>query len=135
MLKLDPVCIRALLLTLENILKFGNDLEWPYASFKDVCDYELMHPFSREAIAYATIKLVEAEYICARVDTGDNRCVIMGYSSITYEGHEFLEGVRHSRNWDSIRKMSGVIENASLAVIKAISEGVAKAAISKLLIG
>lgn len=132
-MKLDPECVRALLLTLEEILCFGDDLEYPTVEFEDVCEQKRMASFKKPQIAYCTLKLIEADFInAAPFDSGDSFCGAL-YSSITYDGHEFLEGIREHENWKKIKSISGKIGNASLSIIKAISEGVATATLSKYL--
>lgn len=75
---------------------------------------------------------MEADYINATTIPGDNTFDAI-YSSITYEGHQFLESVRKDENWRKTKEVCGKVGNFTLQAIKTVAEGVATAAINKYL--
>ena len=63
-----------------------------------------MPDFSRADIAYASTKLLEAEYIEANSIESDSKIIKIVYSSITYEGHQYLDSIRDSKLWNTVNK-------------------------------
>ncbi|WP_410065763.1 DUF2513 domain-containing protein [Ruminococcus sp.] len=101
-MKLNYDCVRELLLTLEENLVMDDSLSYPSLTLKQVC--EKMPDFSRADIAYASTKLLEAEYIEANSIESDSKIIKIVYSSITYEGHQYLDSIRDSKLWSTVKK-------------------------------
>ena len=101
-MKLNYDCVRELLLTLEENLVMDDSLSFPSLTLKQVC--EKMPDFSRADIAYASTKLWEAEYIEANSIESDSKIIKIVYSSITYEGHQYLDSIRDSKLWSTVKK-------------------------------
>lgn len=101
-MKLNYDCVRELLLTLEENLVMDDSLSFPNLTLKQVC--EKMPDFSRADIAYASTKLLEAEYIEANSIESDSKIIKIVYSSITYEGHQYLDSIRDSKLWSTVKK-------------------------------
>lgn len=101
-MKLNYDCVRELLLTLEENLVMDDSLSYPSLTLKQVC--EKMPDFSRADIAYASTKLLEAEYIEANSIESDSKIIKIVYSSITYEGHQYLDSIRDSKLWNTVKK-------------------------------
>ncbi|HBO20289.1 MAG TPA: hypothetical protein DHU87_07350 [Ruminococcus sp.] len=101
-MKLNYDCVRELLLTLEENLVMDDSLSFPSLTLKQVC--EKMPDFSRADIAYASTKLLEAEYIEANSIESDSKIIKIVYSSITYEGHQYLDSIRDSKLWSTVKK-------------------------------
>lgn len=100
-MKLNYDCVRELLLTLEENLVMDDSLSFPNLTLKQVC--EKMPDFSRADIAYASTKLLEAEYIEANSIESDSKIIKIVYSSITYEGHQYLDSIRDSKLWNTVK--------------------------------
>lgn len=120
-MKLDYDCVRELLLTLESGLVMESNLAYPQISLKEVCD--LMTDYNKEEIVYTTIKLIEADFISAYNMKADNGIINIFYYDITFSGHQYLNSIRNSKVWETIKKKSasltfGIIEK--LAEIYAI---------------
>ena len=101
-MKLNYDCVRELLLTLEENLVMDDSLSFPSLTLKQVC--EKMPDFSRADIAYASTKLLEAEYIEANSIESYSKIIKIVYSSITYEGHQYLDSIRDSKLWSTVKK-------------------------------
>lgn len=63
-----------------------------------------MPDFSRADIAYASTKLLEAKYIEAKSIGADSKIITIVYSCITYEGHQYLDSIRDSKLWSTVKK-------------------------------
>ena len=100
-MKLNYDCVRELLLTLEENLVMDDSLSYPSLNLKQVC--EKMPDFSRADIAYASTKLWEAKYIEAKPVGTDSKIMTIVYSSITYEGHQYLDSIRDSKLWNTVK--------------------------------
>lgn len=101
-MKLNYDCVRELLLTLEENLVMDDSLSFPSLTLKQVC--EKMPDFSRADIVYSSTKLLEAEYIEANSIESDSKIIKIVYSSITYEGHQYLDSIRDSKLWSTVKK-------------------------------
>lgn len=101
-MKLNYDCVRELLLTLEENLVMDDSLSYPSLNLKQVC--EKMPDFSRADIAYASTKLWEAKYIEAKPIGADSKIITIVYSCITYEGHQYLDSIRDSKLWSTVKK-------------------------------
>jgi hypothetical protein len=129
-MKLNTDCVRALLLALEEVLQFDENLTYPHIRFARLSENSLLQEYSNEDIAYTTLKLIEADFIDADTIPGDNAFNAL-YSSITYEGHQFLEGIRKEENWKQTKSICGKVGNFALQSIMSVAEGVTTAAINK----
>lgn len=122
-MKLDYDCVRDLLLTLEEKLQFAENMEYPDLFSDDIEKHELLRKYSKAQIAYTTQKLIEAGYIDAYVIPGDDCYNGAIYSSITFEGHQYLDKVRDSRIWENVKtKLLSAGNSASLKIIEVIAE-------------
>lgn len=101
-MKLNYDCVRELLLTLEENLVMDDSLSYPSLNLNQVC--EKMPDFSRADIAYASSKLLQAKYIEAKPIGADSKIITIVYSSITYEGHQYLDSIRDSKLWNTVKK-------------------------------
>lgn len=127
-MRLNPDCVRALLLVLEEELQFDEALTYPHISFAHITKNPMLKDYPAADIAYTTLKLMEAGFINAATIPGDDTFDAL-YASITYEGHQFLESVRKEENWKKTKEVCGKIGSFTLKSIKSVAEGVATAAI------
>lgn len=116
-MKLNYDCVRELLLTLESNLIMDNSLSYVNISLNKIC--ELMPEFSKEEIAYASLKLDEAEYIIIKPLNADNKIIDIRYSGITYEGHQYLDSIRDAKLWNVIKSNSKAL---TFGIIKKLAE-------------
>ena len=128
-MKLDPDCIRAVLLELEPV-PYGED-----AYVERIA--ENLEKYSENEVMYTCLKLNEAGFIKAVVRNypSDGYDRVIKICDITYAGHQFLETVRSPKSWKIIKSGCESIGNFALKTISSIAEGVATAAINQLLAG
>lgn len=103
-MRLNYDCVRDVLLTLESELQFNENLEYPDINLNQLCD--LMDNYSKQQIAYTSLKLIEADYICANPLSADCSIYDILYSSITFAGHQYLDSIRDTSVWNKIKKSS-----------------------------
>lgn len=134
-MKLNPDCIRAILLEIENsweitatsdgILKMGNlSIEAIYNALPD---------YDKKDIFYSLYNLEQAGYVNMDVFWADGGVYHCSINYMTYDGHKFLDSVRDSKRWAGVKKGLEAVRNYSLDVIASIAEGITSAAISKYL--
>ena len=107
-MKLNQDCVRDLLLYLEENLTLVDHLSVENISLKN---------YSRDELLYTADKLYEAGYInCIRkiYDTTD---LIILVSSITYEGHQFLDNIRDDKDIKKTKSILSKFKSVSIEII------------------
>jgi len=128
-MKINYNCLRELLIVLEDNLHFSEDLEYPALNLNKVSS--LMPDYTLEDIAYSTIMANEANLIEAHIINADNRFYNCIYSSLTYEGHQFLENVKSNTVWEKTKKITKQIGSTSIGIISSVASDVLKQLISQ----
>ena len=126
-MKLDPDIVRALLLALEDKLRLNNELEYHRVFITDVCSSIYLSGYCLPSITYTALKLKEAGYIDAYIESSDGRISAVCFSSITFTGHQFLENIRNQANWHKTKEVAVKAGNFTLKVLESISSGLATA--------
>ena len=137
-MKLNPDCIRDILLFLEENLEI-KDGSFTAVSLQTLEDS--LTAYSKEDIFYSVYNLREIHYIEGRFMGADNlKMYVCHIENITYAGHQFLDSVRPETVWNqtkSIIKKMGIhtlefiesvahdvaVESAKQAVITSMSSG------------
>lgn len=101
-MRLNYDCIRDVLLTLEDMLQFNEELEYPEITLQELCDN--LDCYSKQDIAYTLINLSEAEYISAIVCAYDDRIDDIICNRITFEGHKYIDSIRTPQIWEEIKQ-------------------------------
>ena len=126
-MRLNPDCVRDLLLALEELLQFEEDdgnIYYPSLFSSKVENHENLKRYSKADIAYTTLKLVEADYInAAIVDQGSMHCGAV-YASITYLGHQFLETIRTPSIWKETKSIAKSVGSFAINVLSNIAVNV-----------
>lgn len=108
---LDRDCVRDLLLTIESDV-FNNTL-----FLEKICENSRMKSYSKETVIYAIQKLKEANYINGTIEFADNAPYFVSVSSITWEGHNFLDNVRDPGIWEKVKSKSSKLTSVSLPLL------------------
>lgn len=131
-MKLNPDCIRAILLYLEENQKIdssnGKMKPLPWASHLP----ETITEFSAEDVVYSVKQMSESRLIDTRPIRADGMIDYI-FNDITPYGHEFLENIRAEENWSKTKNVATKLGNFSLSALEKIAEGVTTAAINKML--
>ena len=126
-MKLNPDCIREVLIKTEDI-KLNGDL-----SFNDLC--EAIPDFTPDEITYTCLKLKEAGYLIAMTYGANNNFSVPVVFDLTYTGHEFLQDIRSSKTWKTVKTTAGKIGSFSLKTLSQIAAGIIQAMITQQLSG
>jgi len=107
-LKLNPDCTRALLLVLEENLKFQSDhnfISIEPIHLKQVCAFDGLASYDMADIAYSAVMLTEADFIEAHIVDFSEGIADILFFSLTYEGHKYLDSIRNDSVWDATKKI------------------------------
>lgn len=130
-MNLNPDCVRAVLLDLEERLK-PNDM---ISVQTYVHSFKLLPHTTCNDVEYAIDKLYEAGFL-KLTDYGsmDNvsPCLSAFIQSITYEGHKFLDTIRDDTTWGKI-KIS--LAKAGIFTLQTIVQTAASTAITTVMSG
>lgn len=117
-MKLNPDCIRDILLTVEE--KSGYNKPWIY--YCDGCQPELLSRYSSDEIGYHIVQCAKSELIdgLKYYDGGESLLI----SDLTPEGHEFVANIRSDNNWNKTKSILKNVGSESLDSIKQVATGV-----------
>lgn len=135
-MKLNPDCIRAVLLEIEKSWVLGTDAEENVIMEALCIDdlYTALPKFSREDIFYSLFNLDQAGFVKADILWADGGVAVDCYIEyMTYAGHQFLDGIRDPRTWSFIKSGLSAVRNFSLDAINALASGVTSGAVSAYL--
>lgn len=132
-MKLDIDCVRSLLMALEDVLQFDDDLHVPSVNLSSILSYPTLKDFSRPDVAYATEKLKEADFISATIQYGSLLIYDIRFHSITYAGHEFLEAIRPDTVWQETKSTLASIGTYSIKAASDIAKSVLASVITKII--
>lgn len=124
-MKLNHECVRDLLLYLESHLELND--------YYDLVTSELLETsdFDEEVIYYTAMKLIEAGYIDGKPSYASNVLFRFPISSITWEGHKFLDNIRDDGVWKETKGIISKFTSVSVSMIENISSQVITNIISK----
>lgn len=123
-MKLDHECIRDLLLYLENNLTYNGQLNINNLKIKS---------YSKEALMYTADKLIEAEYLNAKICWNYSERRIIMVESITFKGHQFLDNIRDDSVWNDTKNVLSKFKSTSINFIADVSSQIIANLISKQL--
>lgn len=136
-MKLNPDCIRDVLLYLEEHLTYNHDIEYgiEHNSITLTTIVEQLykdHNYEPDDIKYSIEKLLEIEYIVSdKMTTGNNKSIIScSISDISYDGHTFLNTIRPDTVWQATKKGASKIGIMSMHALSSIAIKVAETIIS-----
>lgn len=121
-MKLDPDCIRDILLTVERHTTFDNDVE-P----KDFSTDGLVQKYGKQKLLYH-IRQAGESGLLSRV-----KFYMAGFSiqDLTPSGHQFLADIRSDTNWNKTKKVAAKIGSTSLQTLISVASNVISDLIEK----
>lgn len=117
-MKLDPNCVRDILLLCEQSLGLDENLSWKYMLLSDFSKHLTKYP--KETIAYTLVLLDEADYLDCNVVEADDCLIEIYVNRLTYTGHEFIETIRPDSVWKKVASSITAIGSASLPVVQSL---------------
>ena len=121
-MKLNYDCLRMVLTEIENFQSIDENLKYQDMTLDDMI--KAIPDFSKNDIAYVTLKAKEAGLIHANIMNADGRIYACIYTSLTYDGHQFLDNVRNDNIWAKTKSIAKEIGCTSLKSLISISEKV-----------
>lgn len=122
-MKLNHDCVRACMLYLEENLDMKSRINLVGVH---------LNGYSDDDVLYSFIKLSEAGFINGKPQpAGNNPAYVFMTTSITYEGHKFIDSVRDDKVWSATKKISSKVASISIEMLTTIATNV----LSKMLIG
>lgn len=128
-MKLNQDCVRDILLELEEKLDLNTQL------FKnDLLTFSSYEKYEENDFFYTLLKLTEAGYLNAKITSGANNPVFsVNISSLSWEGHKFLDSVRDNEVWKQTKSIISKFSSVSITTIENIASNVITQLISKQL--
>lgn len=122
-MKLNPNCVREVLLAVESC-SFDERISLGALTNR-------LPDFSEEDISYTCLKLEEGGYLdLVKVPMLHMPLPeIAAIKGMTYFGHEFLESIRESSNWDKVKAIAQKAGTFSLSALGSIAQEVIQASI------
>lgn len=117
-MKLNPDCIRDILIYIENKSTFSNAVMY---SSDDIPND--LSKYSHETIIYHLSQCTQNEYFngCQSYDSGDTWCI----GDLTPKAHEFLADIRNDTVWNKTKEIGRKIGVGSLKSLVSIAGSVA----------
>ena len=136
-MKLNLDCVRDILLFLEkqnNVnLSEDGEISWVPVRIEDL--FEGLNKYNRREVFYAVHNMEQAGLLDCSTEYADDSLDYCFINYITFEGHEFLEGVRGNKRWASVKKVAEKVGVFSFQVLASIAQSMAKAGINAVLSG
>ncbi|MTK08443.1 MAG: DUF2513 domain-containing protein [Hungatella sp.] len=117
-MKLNPDCIRDILLVVEEHSDFLHATEFKYR----VAGFESLNKYSVEEIAYHAkqCEMSQLIYNVSFYDCGNS----IDIRDLTPKGHEFLANIRSDTIWNDVKEISVKVGTKSLSALSQIASGV-----------
>lgn len=129
-MKLNHECIRDMMLEFEEFIPLDE-----YLHKDTMIALPSYKKYGHDTYWYAYEKLIEAEYLNASItaggEEGENYPYIAIVSSITWQGHEFLDTIRDDKIWKDTKSIIGRFSSVSISLIENVATGVLTNLISK----
>lgn len=125
-MRLNHDCIRDLLLELEDKINLDNPLL--LGELRNLETYSL---YGEDTTFYTVFKLKEAGFINASWQYASDSLYWLSVSSITWEGHQFLDNIRENEVWKETKNKIKGFSSVSITILA----GVAQEYLKKKLLG
>lgn len=122
-MKLDPDCVRDVLIAVEDNTSFGVTFSYP----KQLDQAPTLSKYSDDVIKYHIMQCAHADFISI-ADAS-----LTGYFEIidlTPKGHEFLANIRSDNVWNHVKQLSVKVGSGSISALSQIAVSVITALIN-----
>ena len=113
-MKLDNDLVRDLLILIEEKCDFNHCIH--------SSQFEIPEK-TNEDIVYTLLKLSEAGFINCTKMFGDN-CVAIVVSSLTWDGHQFLDNIRDDEVWKLTKQTASKLTSTSISILSTIASNI-----------
>jgi len=116
-LKID--CVRDILISIEKNLGYGETLP-----LNDLKNMPLLKNYDLDDVRYSLDRLKEENYIDSTPDLLDEVII----SSLTFNGHQFLDSIRNDGIWKETKsRLAKIGGAASISTISTVASSIVKA--------
>lgn len=115
-MKLNPDCIRDILITIEDNTGFGKSMSYELNS-----TYDLLQKYTLYEVRYHIDQCELSNLITKVHKFMDGSCLIQDLSP---SGHQFLADIRSDNNWNKTKSIAKTVGTSSLTAIKEIATNV-----------
>lgn len=115
-MRLDQDCVRDLLLELESKLSFNQPI-----FIDDFKELETVSSYGYEISVYALLKMIEAKFVNANVTYAGDEIYQLAISSLTWDGHQFLDTIRDHEVWKETKAATKKLSSVSLSIISTLA--------------
>lgn len=121
-MKLNHECVRYLLLYIEEESTFDHTINLTNVKLSN---------YDKDTILYTGQKLVEANFINGKPFYAGNSIYHFPVSSITWDGHQFLDNVRDDFVWEEAKSKTSSFKSTSLNILSGIASQIIATIIEK----
>lgn len=114
-MKLDPDCVRDILLTVEETCTFNTKLQYNY----EFCDFPRLAQYTHDVLLYHIQQADWSDLLVGVHYYDAGRCVTI--SDLSPEGHDFLANIRNDDNFAKIKSIGKELGVVSLKSIMEIA--------------
>lgn len=117
-MRLNPDCIRDILLTVEEISDSST-----HVGFKrgKIAEYSRLDDYSDEEVFYHLNQCDLSGFFTKTIKDMTGNCTVLDLSP---RGHEFLANIRKDKVWGGVKKIAGTIGATSLSALTQIASNV-----------
>ncbi|MGG0645463.1 DUF2513 domain-containing protein [Bacillus mycoides] len=115
-MKLNHDCVRDLLLELEEKLTINEHFLLPHFNSLNTVS---KHGF--DDTYYSFLKLLEANYLDGNYKYASDELIHLSVSSISWDGHQFLDTIRDNEIWSKTKKAVGSLSSASISIMSSLA--------------
>lgn len=125
-LKLNPDCVRDILLTIEELSAPFQTVAVPDPS------QARLSPYAKEEVQYHVLQCEAANLICGVKPFSKGRFLVR---DLTPKGHEFLANIREQSVWNKTKEAAASIGSFSLSALAQIASGIIQSVIAAKITG
>ncbi|WHP40736.1 DUF2513 domain-containing protein [Lysinibacillus boronitolerans] len=127
-MKLNQDCVRAVLLELEEKLTLNDDL-----FLFQIKQLDCVEKYGEDTVIYSILKLKEADYLLAEPHYFDDELSELTVSSLTWDGHLFLDTIRDNKVWKETKSIVSKFSSVSISLMSTVSSNILNELIKKQL--
>lgn len=116
-MKLNHECVRSIMLELEEKLTLEQNLYLP-----QLLELETSKKYGKDTSVYTVLKLIEADFINGSRKFASDKIIHVGVSSITWDGHEFLDNIRDKNVWEKTKEKASGFNTISISILSGIAQ-------------
>lgn len=120
-MELNHECVRDLLLAIEKHTTINNELD-----HDEIINLPELKSYNEDIVIYTAQKLNEAGFVNGTFDFFYGNRTHINISSLTYNGHNFLDTIRDKSVWVKTKSVASKVSSVSLPILFDIGTTVLK---------